>query len=95
MDISKNVFIPKPNIDSIVVEFSKKEEQEKIDNLDLFFKLVRESFKQKRKTIKNNLMNYDLKVVEKVLSANDMDLAVRAEKLSTKIFVEIANELNK
>ena len=55
MDISKNIFIPKPNVDSIVVEFSKKESLYELKNKDLFFKLVKDSFVQKRKTIKNNL----------------------------------------
>lgn len=95
MDVSKNVFIPKPNVDSIVVEFNKKENEYNVDNLDLFFKLVRDSFKQKRKTIRNNLKSYDLDKIEKVLKENDMDLSVRAENVSINVFVKIANELNK
>lgn len=95
IDVSKNVFIPKPNVDSIVVEFSKKEQEYSVENLDLFFKLVRDSFRQKRKTIKNNLKEYDLKKIEKVLIENDMNLSVRAENVSINVFVKIANELNK
>ena len=65
MDVSKNVFMPKPNVDSIVVEFNKKEKNLSIKNKELFFKLIRDSFRQKRKTIKNNLKGYDLEKVEK------------------------------
>lgn len=93
LDISRNVFIPKPNIDSIVVEFTKKDKQYKVNNEDLFFKLIRDSFTQKRKTLKNNLSNYDLDKVQEVLKKYNMDLSVRAEALPTEIFVEIANNL--
>lgn len=92
LDISKNVFLPKPNVDSIVVEFTKKERQELV-NKELFFKLVRDSFKQKRKTIRNNLKDYDLLKIEKVLNKYNYDLSVRAEQLDINVFIEIANNL--
>ena len=94
LDVSKNVFIPKPNVDSIVVSFTKKENKVKVDNEEIFFKLVRDSFKQKRKTLKNNLKGYNLKKVEEVLKRHNLDLTVRAEALPIKIFAEIANNLN-
>lgn len=93
MDVSKNVFMPKPNVDSIVVEFNKKEKNLSIKNKELFFKLIRDSFRQKRKTIKNNLKGYDLEKVEKILKKHNLSLSSRAERISTEIFVEIANYL--
>ena len=95
MDISRNIFIPKPNVDSIVVEFRRKENSFSLKNEDVFFKLVRDSFRQKRKTIRNNLSDYDLSIVESVLSKYGYDLSVRAEALSIDIFVDIANNLTK
>ena len=92
MDISKNIFIPKPNVDSIIVEFIKKE-RPILKNSDLFFKLVRDSFKQKRKNIKNNLSNYDLDKISAVLKKYNYDLTVRAEQLKIEVFVDIANNL--
>lgn len=94
LDVSKNVFIPKPNVDSIVVSFTKKENKIKVDNEKLFFKLVRDSFKQKRKTLKNNLKGYNLEKIEAVLKKHNLDLTVRAETLPIEIFAEIANNLN-
>lgn len=91
MDVSKNVFMPKPNVDSIVVEFNKKEKNLSIKNKELFFKLIRDSFRQKRKTIKNNLKGYDLEKVEKILKKHNLSLSSRAERISTEIFAEIAN----
>ena len=94
LDVSKNVFIPKPNVDSIVISLTKKEDKIKVDNEKLFFKLVRDSFKQKRKTLKNNLKGYNLEKIEAVLKKHNLDLTVRAETLPIEIFAEIANNLN-
>lgn len=92
LDISRNVFLPKPNVDSIVVEFNKKK-QVYLKNEKVFFDLVKDSFQQKRKTIKNNLKNYDLKKIEEILKKYGYNLNVRAEQLNIEIFVEIANSL--
>lgn len=95
MDISKNVFIPKPNVDSIVVEFNKIENKLVLKDKELFFKLIYDSFRQKRKTIKNNLQGYDLEIIDKVLLKNNFDLGTRAEQIPIEVFVEIANNLAK
>lgn len=94
LDVSKNVFIPKPNVDSIVVEFDKKKETFHLINRPLFFQMVRDSFKQKRKTLRNNLKNYDLEVIASVLRKYDLDLSIRAEQIPIALFVEIANALS-
>lgn len=93
MDVSRNIFLPKPNVDSIVIELSKKENKYKLKNENVFFKLVRDSFVQKRKTLRNNLKAYDLNIIEKVLNKYGYDLSVRAENLSIDVFVDIANNL--
>lgn len=93
LDVSKNVFLPKPRIDSMVLEFNKKENLLPLSNSKQFFKLVRDSFKQKRKTLRNNLKGYDLDKIEKVLEKHNMDLSVRAEQISMEIFIDISNSL--
>ena len=93
MDVSANVFIPKPNVDSIIVEFKKKDNIIEVKDKELFFKLIRDSFTQKRKTLRNNLKGYDLEKVENVLKKHNLDLSVRAEQLSLEIFIDIANNL--
>lgn len=95
LDVSRHVFLPKPNVDSIVVEFTRKIDVKNVDNEQIFFKLIRESFNQKRKTLRNNLRGYELDKVEKVLKKYNYDLSVRAEALSLDVFIDIANELNK
>ncbi len=93
MDISRHVFIPEPNVDSIVLGFETKAEKEFIKNPQLFYQLIRDAFTQKRKNLRNNLKKYDLEKVEKILSNHGFDLSARAEQINYKIFIEIANNL--
>ena len=93
--VSRKQFIPEPNVDSLIISFKEKEERLELKDFDLFERLIRDSFQFKRKTLKNNLKNYDLKKVSSVLSLYGFDLSVRAEALSTEVFVKIANELVK
>ena len=93
IDVSRNVFIPKPNVDSIVVEFSRNNKDYNVKDEKVFFELVKNSFTQKRKTLRNNLKGYNLEKIEKVLSKYDFTLTVRAEQLSIDIFADIANAL--
>lgn len=93
LDVSRNVFMPKPNVDSIVLDFSKKNSNYIIKDKAKFFKLVKDSFVQKRKTIKNNLKNYNLEKIETVLKRYNFDLSVRAEQLPIEVFIDMANNL--
>ena len=90
LDVSKNVFLPRPNVDSIVVQFEKEKKNYNLKNEEVFFKLVRDSFKQKRKTLRNNLKDYPLEKIGSVLEKYSFDLSVRAEALPIEVFVEIA-----
>ena len=92
-DVNRNLFYPVPNVDSVIISFERRDKVEYLKNKELFFKLVRDSFKFKRKTIRNNLKNYPLEKVENVLKRHNYNLNVRAEELSFLIFVEISNEL--
>ena len=93
--VSRNNFVPVPNVDSVVVTFTEKNNKKTVKNFSYFDKLVRDSFKYKRKTIKNNLKNYDLNIVSEVLSKYGYDLSVRAEMLNVDVFVDLANALGK
>lgn len=92
--VSKNAFIPKPNVDSIIISLNKKENKPKVINEDSFFKLVRDSFRQKRKTLKNNLKEYDFEKIYEILKKYNISESVRAEELPLEVFVEISNNLN-
>ncbi len=93
IDVSRNVFMPKPNVDSIVVELTKNKNKPELINEDVFRRLIKDSFKYKRKTIKNNLKNYNLNTIDGILKKHNLDLTSRAEKIPVEVFVEITNEL--
>lgn len=92
--VSRNCFIPKPNVDSIVISLEKKKDLLELKSIDKFNKLLKDSFKFKRKTIKNNLKNYDLTKVEEILTKYNFNLNTRAEEIPLEVFVELANNLN-
>ena len=92
-DVSRNCFIPKPNVDSAVIEMKLRDNRKHINDMELFKKIVRDSFQFKRKNIRNNLKKYDLNVIEKVLKRHNLDLSCRAENLDLDIFIEIVNSL--
>ena len=94
-DVSRNCFTPKPNVDSAIVEMKVKDNRLEVLNIDFFKKLVKDSFSYKRKTIRNNLKDYNLSIIENVLKQYGFDLSVRAENLELEIFVEMANRLVK
>ena len=91
--VNRNQFIPKPNVDSIVISLTKKKQLLEVKDKPLFFQLVRDSFRYKRKTIRNNLKHYDLSKIEQVLANYHYDLTVRAEQLPLEVFVEMSNHL--
>ena len=91
MDVSRNSFVPKPNVDSAIIEF-KRINKYKVNNEEIFFKIVRDSFKFKRKNLKNNLKGYNLEKIENSLKKLGKDLTVRAESLTIEEFILISNE---
>ncbi len=92
--VSRKMFVPKPNVDSIVISMSLKNQKSFVKNEEHFFKLVRDCFQYKRKNIRNNLKQYDLNIVEVVLKNSGYKLSDRAEQLPMEIFVKISNALN-
>lgn len=91
-DVSKNSFEPIPKVDSMVIKLKRKEKL-KVNDEETFYKLIKDSFKQKRKNLKNNLVNYDLEKLENILNEINKSLKNRAEELSVKEFVYLANRL--
>lgn len=94
-NVSRKQFVPEPNVDSLIVSFSPRKDKLPLKDFNNFEKLIRDSFQFKRKTLRNNLKNYDLKIIEEVLKEYGFDLTVRAENLSTEIFAKISNALRK
>ena len=59
LTVPKSVFMPPPNVDSIVVKLMQRETPlVSVDDEETFFKLVKAAFAQRRKTINNNYQNF-------------------------------------
>ena len=81
-DISNNVFYPKPEVQSTLIKFSRKN-----INLDFndFSNLIKQAFKQRRKKLKNNLINLNQHPKLKKYSEH------RPENISIDEYLEIFN----
>ena len=82
--IKKELFYPIPKVDSVILKFNSKN-YKKIDK-EKFKNFIYDCFKYKRKTLKNNLKNYDLETIESLLVKINKNLSNRAEDLSTEDF---------
>lgn len=90
MIVSKECFIPKPKVDSVVLKFTKRNYHVRPKNEAFFEEIVKESFKYKRKTLKNNLKNYNIEKMFKDLNLKD---SIRAEELTIEEFIKISDYL--
>ena len=93
--VSKKEFVPEPKVDSVVISFKNNYERLPLKDDNFFEKVVKDSFQFRRKTIRNNLKQYDLKIVEEVLGEYGYDLNVRSEMLPVEFYVKLANALKK
>lgn len=90
--VSRNCFVPMPNVDSAVISLDKHNLLGNI-NKDKFEALIKASFQFKRKNLRNNLKGYDLEKIEALLEKYKFSLAYRAEDIPVEIFIEIAKNL--
>ncbi|RIN30740.1 16S rRNA (adenine(1518)-N(6)/adenine(1519)-N(6))-dimethyltransferase RsmA, partial [Staphylococcus succinus] len=100
LTVPKSVFLPPPNVDSIVVKLMKRDVPEvEVDNEDKFFKMTKSAFSQRRKTINNNYQSLFVEgknkkeVILKWLETSGIDPRRRGETLSIKEFANLYNEL--
>ena len=76
----------------LLLNLEKRKDKLNVDK-DKYFKLINDSFKQKRKTLKNNLKDYDFNQINQVLQKHNLNDNIRAEEISEELFVEITNNL--
>lgn len=94
--VSPSCFIPSPKVDSMVIKLEKVESPKvQVCDEKLFFKVVRDSFSMRRKTLWNNLKNIGLskELLEKAFEDSNIDPKRRAETLSIYEFANLANEI--
>ena len=88
MKVPKNVFMPKPNVDSAVLQFRFKQRDNNIDE-ETFFEMVKACFKQRRKTMLNNFGEYlqDKAKAMALLKQANIDPKRRGESVSLAEFL--------
>lgn len=99
LKVPRTVFVPAPNVDSAIVKMTVKKEFDNYpDDIEVFYKLVRSSFTQRRKTLTNNLSSgFGIPKVEinEILIDLGHNPNIRAEKLSVNDFIELSNSFNR
>ena len=89
--VSKNVFYPKPEVDSAVLRARFKIEKPNIDEKK-FFKIVHACFSTRRKTILNALSNhFDIgkDKLKRIINMAEVDENLRAEDLSLDDYIRL------
>ncbi|MBL0701607.1 MAG: ribosomal RNA small subunit methyltransferase A [Spiroplasma sp.] len=92
--VSKEVFKPVPKVDSAIISFKRKEFPIEIDEFDPF---VRNCFKQKRKTLLNNLtVNYPYSKLDilEFLKVSGYKENIRSEEIEVEDFLELFKKFN-
>ncbi len=89
-DVTADNFYPKPKVESSVIQIKpKKDIGLKYEKLD---KILKMSFQQRRKTIKNNLKNLDEEVYKKILECG-INPVSRPQEIKPSDYVKLANSL--
>lgn len=102
MVVPKGVFMPPPNVDSLVVKLTTLDKPRvQVEDEQLFFKLTRGAFVQRRKTILNNYMSLiqESKVhkerIMEWLEASGVAPTRRGESLDLNDYANLANNMKK
>ena len=89
-NVSPNVFFPKPNVDSAVVSLTRKRNLTIDCDLNLLDKVIKLSFQQRRKKLKNSLKKLDIQ--ENILEDSIFEL--RPEQLTIEEFVKLTKKIS-
>lgn len=97
--VPKDSFIPAPEVDSAVIQLQiRKEPPVELENEDDFFTIIKASFMQRRKTLKNGLLNSKImekEEIEEIYANCGLPENCRGESLTLEQFAMIANDYTK
>lgn len=95
IDVDKYNFIPSPKVDSKVIGLKfRKEQYPKVIDEKLYFDIIKTAFTHRRKTFLNSissLKNIDKDKIISIMQKLDIDLRIRAEKITDDIYAKIVN----
>jgi 16S rRNA (adenine1518-N6/adenine1519-N6)-dimethyltransferase len=95
-DVAANLFFPKPNVDSRVLEITfKSAPDHPVSDEALLFAVIKAAFSKRRKTLKNALAGSELRLdaqsARQLLEKAGIDPVRRAETLEIAEFVALSN----
>ena len=88
LNVKPSSFIPRPKVDSTVIKISPKNKYINVNN-EVFEKIVKVCFSQRRKKIKNNLDQLNINVTS-LLELSNIDPNIRAENINIDGFLRIS-----
>ena len=91
MYVSKNDFEPRPNVDSIVLEFCLNNDKYELDYY--FFEIIKTCLQNRRKTLINTFPCEDKEKIENVLKILNIKNTIRIEELNIEMFKKIVEEM--
>ncbi|MDV3426851.1 MAG: 16S rRNA (adenine(1518)-N(6)/adenine(1519)-N(6))-dimethyltransferase RsmA [Bacillota bacterium] len=96
-EVPPTSFMPSPKVSSTVIKLvPRKEKSVSVNDEVLFFKVIREAFNMRRKTLSNSLMPMGLSKEElmNVLQESGIDPKRRGETLSIEEFALLSNKIS-
>ncbi len=91
INVPSSCFKPKPNVDSIFINFSRKKNNLILNKNEYLF-FIKKCFSNKRKTLINSLKNNNFNKIEKVkefLINENINLNIRAEQVSIDKYLKM------
>ncbi|MFL2820197.1 MAG: 16S rRNA (adenine(1518)-N(6)/adenine(1519)-N(6))-dimethyltransferase RsmA [Alphaproteobacteria bacterium] len=89
LNVKPSSFIPRPKVDSTVIKISPKKKYINVNN-EVFEKIVKVCFSQRRKKVKNNLDQLNVNTIS-LLELSNIDPNIRAENIDVEGFLRISN----
>ncbi len=87
--VPASAFYPRPHVDSVVMHLRFLEKGDTIHDVPLYISVVKASFGNRRKILKNSLNNSIFQAID--FSDSPVNLAVRAEELQVADYIQLTN----
>ena len=96
-NVSRGSFMPAPNVDSAVIQIRPDNKyRNKIDDRELYFRVIKGAFAQRRKTLANSLnasIGVGKTVIYDILKEMGLKETIRCEQLNMDQWTEFVNTL--
>lgn len=100
-NVPRNCFMPRPNVDSAVISLTPLNKPPiNINNLDLFYYVVKVAFSQRRKTLLNCIFNaekfkFNKQKITEILNEAEFNTSIRGECLTIQDFEKLTKIIEK